>query len=247
MSIKSWSRPSGAIRDIGRRMFVFAAPKGAWSRRALAAAGMAVGAMNPAAGAPLIDLISHNGFAQCWSDAMTTDAFLLLLASGTEGADGCIPATLDGSLCAGSTCNNGSPGCNVTLRAGQYSVSQIATADGYAQFNASNGVDPFSVPVVLPIIGACTVNFVDTTNVAISYPLVEYLQADGNSGFYLFQTYLGSATVSGLTSGDVSLTGGIGCSAANPGMGYYESVLANAVASDALAASTVGQSLCPLP
>ena len=199
--------------------------------------------------AQTIDLIDHNGFDQCWSKALSSDGFLQLLATTTEGADACIPAAADGSVCATTMCTDGSPGCAVTLRAGQYSVNQIFLDTGVAEFNASNGFDPFSMPVVLPVVGACTANFVNTSNAVVQYPLSYSLAADGNNGYYAYQMLVGTGTVIGLTSDDVTLTGGLGCAVANVGLGYFDSILQDGMAKviPGTLAASVGQSLCPLP
>jgi hypothetical protein len=147
-------------------------------------------------------------------------------------------------------CTNGSPGCSVTLRAGQYSVGQFVSADGYVQFTASNGLDPFSMPVVIPVAGACTLDFVDTSSVVMQYPLYAYVAADGNAGYYAYQASVGDVLVSGLANDDVSLTGGLSCQFASFGIAFYSDLLQEQMGSliaGAIAAETVGQTLCPLP
>jgi hypothetical protein len=195
------------------------------------------------------DLVDHNGFEQCWSKALAKDTFLQLLASSVEGADACIPAAQDGSACATSMCTDGSPGCAVTLRAGQYSYGQILPANGQMQVNASTGLDPFSMPVVLPVVGACTMNFIDTTNVLVQSPLYYSLQPDGNSGYYTNGLQVGTSTVTGLTSDKVTLTGNFSCQLANFGLGSFIGTLQDGLAQTfpSAYAPTVGESLCPLP
>jgi hypothetical protein len=180
---------------------------------------------------------------------LTKDSFLELLAATVEGADSCIPAAIDGSACATSTCTDGSPGCAVTLRAGQYSCGQILPAGGQMQVNASTGFDPFSMPVVVPIVGACTVNFLDTTNVALQSQLSYLLHADGNSGYYTNELFVGASSVSGLTTDKVSLTGNFSCQLANFGISFFIETLGDSLAQTfpAAYAPTVGESLCPLP
>jgi hypothetical protein len=213
-------------------------------------AAFALAIATSGASAQTIDLVGHNGFEQCWSKALTSEEFLQLLAFNTEGADLCIPPAADGSACATSMCTNGSPGCSVTLRAGQYSVGQFVPADGYVQFNASNGFDPFSMPVVIPVAGACTLDFVDTSNVVMQYPLYAYVAADGNAGYYAYQASVGDVLVSGLANDDVAITGGFSCQLANYEIGFYIDALRDQMGgliAGAIAAETVGQTLCPLP
>lgn len=217
-----------------------------WPSLALAGVALVAG---PDAGAQTIDLVDHNGFEQCWSKALSSDGFLQLLASATEGADACLPAAPDGSVCAGSMCTDGSPGCAVTLRAGQYSVGPIDLAAGIARFNASSGFDPFSMPIVLPLVGACTANFVSTANVVVQYPLFYSLAADGNTGFYAYDLVLGTSSVTGLTGDDVTVTGSLSCQVANFGISYFISALQGELQQAipaTIAPATVGQSLCPL-
>ena len=194
------------------------------------------------------DLVGHNGFEQCWSKALTKDSFLELLAATVEGTDSCIPAAVDGT-CATTTCTDGSPGCAVTMRAGQYSYGQILPANGQMLVNASTGFDPFSMPVVVPIVGACTMNFLDTTNVTIQSQLSYLLQADGNSGYTTNELFVGGSTVSGLTADKVSLIGNISCQLANFGLGLFVGTLNDQLAQTfpAAYAPSVGESLCPLP
>jgi hypothetical protein len=219
---------------------------GRWGRMA---AGLVIAATTDTAFAQTGDLVIHNGFEQCWSKALTKNAFLETLAAAAEGTDACIPAAEDGSACATSTCTDGSAGCAVTLRAGQYSYGQILPANGFMQVDASIGFDPFSMPVVVPTVGSCTINFLDTTGVLIQYPLHYALQPDGNSGFYASDLLIGSSVVTGLTSDKVALTGGFGCQLASLGTGFFVSILAEqlALAFSTAYAPTVGESLCPLP
>jgi len=220
--------------------------KSEWLR---ATAGIAMAAMTANAFGQTSDLVAHNGFEQCWSKALTKDAFLNLLAATVEGTDACIPAAPDGSSCATTTCGDGSAGCAVTLRAGQYSYGQILPANEYMQVNASTGFDPFSMPVVVPTIGPCTMNFIDTSNVVIQSPLVYSLQPDGNSGSLASGLIVGTSTVSGLTSAKVSLTGSFGCQVANLGLSFFISTLGDELAQTfpSAYAPTLGESLCPLP
>lgn len=213
------------------------------------AAGIAMAATIASAFGQTSDLVVHNGFEQCWSKALTKDAFLNLLAAAVEGTEACIPAAADGSSCATTTCGDGSAGCGVTLRAGQYSYGQILPANEYMQVNASTGFDPFSMPVVVPTIGPCTMNFIDTSNVVIQSPLVYSLQADGNSGFFASELIVGASTVIGLTSDKVSLTGSFGCQLANFSVSFFISTLGDELAQTfpSAYAPTIGESLCPLP
>jgi hypothetical protein len=236
-----------ACRSIVRRPGVQHAPRTEPGTRIVAAVAFILQA--GAVFAQATDLVDHNGFEQCWSQALAKDAFLTLLAATVEGTDACIPAAVDGSSCATSTCTDGSPGCAVTLRAGQYSYAQILPANGQMLVNASTGFDPFSMPVVLPVVGACTINFIDTTNVAVQSALTYSLQPDGNSGYYVNDLLIGTSTVIGLSSDKLSLSGSFSCQIANLSLGFYTATLGDQLAQTfpAAYAPTIGESLCPLP
>lgn len=218
--------------------------------RAWLSACLALGAVTFVTGAKSDDLVSHNGFEPCWSSALTADSFLQLLVASTSGRDVCIAPAQDGSLCANSLCSDGSPGCSVTLRSGQHTPIFISPGDpGSARFDGSTGFDPFSVPVVVPVVGACTLNIPDTADVLVVHQLNYALRPDGNSGYYLFNASA-LATMTGLSDNDASLSGSPACQLASLGLGFFLSTISDQLSEQIAAAilsRTSGQSLCPLP
>jgi hypothetical protein len=213
-------------------------------------AWVALGSTSFAAGAGTLELVSHNGFEQCWSSAVTVPAFLQSLESDTEGRDVCMPPAQDGSSCATSQCSSGAPGCSATLRGAEYAAGTIDTQAGYLLIDAATGFDPFSMPVIVPLVGACTANFVDTTGVLLQYQLQAQLRPDGNSGYYAYDAQVVNIIVTGLDADDVSLSGGFGCQLASLGMGFYVGLLSDQLGSQialATVSSTKGESFCPLP
>jgi hypothetical protein len=197
------------------------------------------------------DLISHNGFEPCWSRALSVDSFLQRLDGSTDAREVCLPPAEDGSSCATATCSDGSPGCSVTLRGGEHVPAIIAPGDpGSMRIDGSAGFEPFSMPVVIPTVGACTLNFVDTSDVLIQHQLVYQLRPDGNSGYYTFNADAMNVAASGLTDDDVSLSGNFGCLFASLGLPFYLGIIEGQVGSaiaQTISSETEGQSLCPLP
>lgn len=199
--------------------------------------------------AQTLDLVSHNGFEQCWSSAITLEAFVQRLAVDTREI--CLPPAADGSSCVGSLCSDGTPGCSVTMRDGSYEPVVLQPADpGMARFDGSFGFEPFSMPVEVPTVGSCLLTFIDTADVRIRQSIHYGLRPDGNSGYHLFHGSVGYSDVVGLTSQDVSLTGSFLCQLSSFGVSFFIDVLTSQLAStfaDVVIAETAGHSLCPLP
>lgn len=200
--------------------------------------------------AQTVDLVNHNGFEACWSRALTEPDFLLLHSATIEGAPGCLLANPGGDpeICTASMCAGGVPGCPITLHAGQFSTYLINLVGGYMEIDATSGLDPFSGSLNTSGL-SCTFNVINTTNVVASYGLHYPLQLDGNNGYYTTALSLGTVSVTGLTSNDVTITGGITCSFLNPGTAFFTNSLSQAIAESipmVLPPATVGQSLCPL-
>jgi hypothetical protein len=197
------------------------------------------------------DLVSHNGFEPCWSNALTADSFLQRLGASTSGREVCLPPAEDGSSCADVVCSNGSPGCSVTLRGGEHVPVIVAPGDpGSLRYDGSTGFEPFSMPVVIPLVGACTLAFIDTSDVRVQHQLLYQLRPDGNDGYYTFDAHAANVAASGLADDDVSLGGSLGCLLASPGLSFYLGLIQDQVGSaitQAIFSETEGRSLCPLP
>jgi hypothetical protein len=195
-------------------------------------------------------LVSHNGFQSCWSDAITLDTFLQQISTRLEGQPVCLPAASDGSSCATSTCSGGVPGCEVTLHAGEIVTAQLPVGDGIARFDSRVGFDPFSMPLVVPTVGTCTLNVLDTTDAVLSYSLYVPMRNDGNDGRYTFDPVVFNSTLTGLAASDLSLTGGFSCQFANLSLAYFVGTLTDQLAialADTLPPLADGESICPRP
>lgn len=189
--------------------------------------------------APAADLIDHNGFEACWSQAIAKPVFLYELYFSIEGAPGCISASNgDPSICNTSNCTPGVPGCPVTLHAGVFSGDF-----GSGDFNGPGSIDDFSTQVTMSGI-TCTASI---SGMTVAYAPAYSLSADGNNGVYAGALNDVQITV---PQNAISITGGFGCAqAANSFAGYVAQNLGNAIhaaATATLAPATVGESVCPL-
>jgi len=192
-------------------------------------------------------LISHNGFEDCWSWALTKANFLVQLESLIDGATFCV-APSSGTVTGGTymacntpACPGGASGCPVTVHSG------IWNGDfGTGAFSGPGSADDVSVPIsytVFGVPGSCTVTI---SSIVLSYSANYALQPDGNSGDYM--AALNQAQVAVTSYG----TGGSDpvCTEAASQVGPQAVTQAEATAStllfDQFDASTVGESVCPL-
>lgn len=194
------------------------------------------------------DLVIHNGFEACWSQAVTKPQFLGALQTAIDGATSCIQSqtatdTNTGvtyTVCGQTQCG-GSAGCPVVLHAGSF------TGDfGTGQFNATGTADDIVASVaysggIFPP-GACSITI---SAIALAYAPSYDAGADGNDGAYM----------ASLIAPGVSITSfnAAGSDAACTYLaGSYGSALktqAEAAANTlvvSLLAPTVGESVCPL-
>jgi len=197
------------------------------------------------------DLISHNGFEVCWPKAVTESSLLSQMGSSLEGVAGCIPASTGSfSMCTTTMCPGNVAGCPITLRSrGSATMNTLDIAGGTATIDVPGNVDPFSAPVTLPVVGDCTLNIINTDNLTVYFPVYVLLHPDGNDGYYASDTTIGTLNLVGLTSDDVTITGGISCAIASFGLSPAITAItsgAGPAGSVAIQQATDGQSMCPI-
>jgi hypothetical protein len=207
-------------------------------------------------GAPAesIELVNHNGFEACWSQALAPAQFTDLFSPALDGAPGCIPehtatSSTDASFCNATTCAGGATGCPVVLRGGQH-IFATGTPPDNPRVDGWNGIDPFSTLVTFPAIGECTVSFVDTSTVQIGYGVNYRTIADGNNGAYTWDLGMTNTTVTGLGGGDFTIGGSnILCLSTNIDRAYFTAMIAGVEQSiaDTLRPATLDRSICPPP
>ncbi len=188
------------------------------------------------------ELVSHNGFEACWSQALTKPQFLSLLQSTLDARSGCVaPQTgmssgISYAICNTAACAGGAMGCAVTTHAGAFSGDF-----GSGIFSGPGSADNIIAPITTSI-SSCVLTI---SNVTLNYAPSYTVQADGNSGDYMAALLQSPLTVTNHTfSGDAFCT-----SLAN----LYGAQLITQIetsgsgtAADLLQAATVGESVCPL-
>ena len=138
-----------------------------------------------------LDLVSHNGFEVCWSQAITKAQFLGLLKSTIDGTVGCIlylayvDAGYNWDICSTSTCQGYLGACPVTLHAGTFN-GDFGPGAYTASFSGPGTTDDINVPVNYynqSTGGTCTLKL---TNLTQTYSPLFYIQPDGNNGDYIW-------------------------------------------------------------
>lgn len=193
------------------------------------------------------DLVTHNGFEACWSQALTQAQFLDAMQSSLDGTSTCIApisATQNGTTvdaCDTAACPGGQTGCIVTVHAGAFSGDF-----GSGLFSATGSADDIVVPVTTSgaIASSCTITI---ANIALSVAPDYTLIADGNNGDYT--AALVQAPLS-LDSYDLQGSGDVACVLAAEAyqsdlVGVAESE-GTALAEARLRATTLNASICPL-
>ncbi|MEO6297920.1 MAG: hypothetical protein ABIO74_12530 [Dokdonella sp.] len=212
---------------------------------------VAAGLICTAAGADTPDLVAHHGFEVCWSAALTVDGFAATLNSAVEGYSTCIAPT-GGSTpqCNDSICN-GAPGCPMTLRSGSVVPAYFDPQNGAARFDASGGIDPLVIDLV--VMGAhCVVTINDTSTVVSQSQIHVPIVSDGNFGWYTVSPLIASnTTVSGLRSTDYAVSGDFVCYAGGSFISpsTIQGQLASAI-EDAWSEAervAIGETICPYP
>lgn len=201
--------------------------------------------------AALPDLIAHNGFEACWSQAITQTQFLGLQQSGIEGAVACVPQStglvITGgsySLCNTAACPGAVTGCPITLHSGPFGGT---FSGGPASFSATGSADDIVVDVsytLFTIPGSCTIT---ASNISLGYALDYTLQADGNSGLYAVSLDQAMMVVENgyVLDGSDASCDIIVAAAGSLIIGQAEAAGANLLAAIEEPA-TVGESVCPL-
>lgn len=213
----------------------------------LAAAGLSFAAS--AADTP--DLVAHHGFESCWSGALTVSGFAAELNAAVEGYSTCIAASSGTTpTCNDSLCN-GVPGCPMTLRSGSVVPGLFDLQNGSARFDASVGIDPLVIDMVVSG-NHCIVTITDTSTLVSQSQLQFPIGPDGNFGLYVNSPLaVGNTSVTGLASTDYALSGDLACYIA--GALIPASVIENQLASaiqDVLydvEQPAIGETLCPYP
>ena len=192
------------------------------------------------------DLVAHNGFESCWSQALTKPQFLGLMQSSLENQTTCVgPQTTSSfpfviTTCNTAACPGGQMGCPVTLHSGTFS-GDFPTGT----FQASGGADDFSVPVIVtgPSSLSCTV---DISSVTLTFAPDYSMIADGNSGLYAAELTQSPVTLNSVTAFSTDTT----CnSLANSNKSILTApaeAAATAAVEAQLRASTLARSICPL-
>jgi hypothetical protein len=188
------------------------------------------------------DLVSHNGFEACWSQALTKPQFLSLLQSTLDAHSGCVaPQTgtsgnISYTICNTAACAGGAMGCAVMTHAGVFSGDF-----GSGVFSGPGSADNIVAPVTTNF-GSCALTI---SNIQLNYAPSYTVQADGNSGDDMAALLQLPLTVTNHTfNGDASCT-----SLAN----LYGAQLitqietsGSTMVANLLQAATVGESVCPL-
>jgi len=194
------------------------------------------------------DLVDHNGFEACWSQAITDSQFFGLMQSSIEGQTLCV-AQSSGSCGPGCTyhacdtpaCPGGATGCPVTLHSDAFGgdlAGGIYGADGSADdigVHLSYSVNTFPA--------TCTIT---ATGIVLSYALGYTLQNDGNNGLYsasLNQTLL---SVKNYSASADSANCSAFVSAFGPSFVQQVQAAGSTYIATLEAPTTVGESVCPL-
>lgn len=201
------------------------------------------------AAAEPFEFVAHNGFEACWSTSKDATTMSQLIVDLVDGAPGCIPANTGGdvSSCYTSVCSGREAGCPTVLHGGSSQYAQ-----GQSRFDAQGGLDSVAGKVTFSGL-ECDFS-INTANVVLYYDisyfaLPEYgLVADGNNGYYLTALQVNNVSATGLTGGDVSISGNILCSAANFSSGFFTGMLAQVQPSIQSAVQpTLDHAWCPWP
>jgi hypothetical protein len=188
-----------------------------------------------------IDLISHNGFSECWDQSISKDQFLEAARSSVDGITACVPPQSGNSpapfsFCDTNACAGGQQGCPMTLHASTAPAGDFATGS----FSGTGSLNDITVQLAVFQV-PCTLTI---TGITLAYGWTNTLQPDGNNGQYAGALPGASATfntysLGGNCQGSVnSLFGATAAVAA-------QSAVANAI-KPRLTTATVPESVCPL-
>ena len=196
-----------------------------------------------AASAAAADLVDHNGFEACWSQAITEATFLNAQQAAIDGVKSCVPESsgVGYSACSLPHCEGGTTGCPVTTHAGPFSGT--FTAGSGNQFTSTGSADDIVIDIAYTG-GSCTIT---ASNILLDYALDYTLQGDGNNGLYAASLDQSTLTVHDgyvLVGSDATCDGLIAIA---------QSTLISQIESSGAAGiaaleepATVGESVCPL-
>ncbi|QBB69238.1 hypothetical protein ELE36_01945 [Pseudolysobacter antarcticus] len=188
------------------------------------------------------DLVSHNGFEACWSQALTKPQFLNLLQSTLDAQSGCVAPQTGSSngityeICNTAACAGGAMGCAVTTHAGTFSGDFVSGV-----FSGSGSADTIVAPITTNV-GSCTLTI---SNLTLNYAPSYAVQADGNSGDYMATLLQSPLTVTSHTFSGNALCNTL-ASLYGPQLITQIETSGSATVANLLQAATVGESVCPL-
>lgn len=213
-------------------------------RFALAAAAL----LPVVAVAQTADLVIHNGFEACWSNALTKPQFLNLMQTSLDGASGCIgpqSSTQNGitvTACNTNVCAGGATGCPVNVHV----PSGAFTGDfDTGTFAGSGSMDDIVVPVTFSgaINDTCTITL---TGIALSFAPDYSFTADGNNGNYAAALVQAPMSLTSYTASGSDFFCQTAVSQYGPQLKSAAESQGTILTEARLRASTVAQSICPL-
>ncbi|MGA9335481.1 MAG: hypothetical protein WBV39_14475 [Rudaea sp.] len=201
---------------------------------------------NGALNAQAVDLVAHNGFEACWSQAQSRAQFLGLMQSSLEGQTSCIgmnTATVAGTTftaCNTAACPGGQVGCPVTVHVDPFD-GDFATGT-FAASGSANDVD-VPVNVTSPVSFDCTVTL---TAITLTFAPDYVMVADGNNGVYAAQLTQAPVALDGLTISSDDPACEAFATSYSSSITTPAEAAATAAVETRLRATTVGASICPL-
>ena len=124
------------------------------------------------------DLVDHNGFEPCWTQAASKAHFLGAMRTALDGVASCVPQVVISdtfTACYTAACPGAVVGCPVTTHADPFAGTFAA---GTSEFSATGSADSIVVPIMEL---GCSITI---SNVSLTYTLDYTMQADGNEGLY---------------------------------------------------------------
>jgi hypothetical protein len=208
-------------------------------------------AASAAAQAQTVDLVIHNGFEDCWSQALTQAQFLSVLQGAIEGRTACIAqnsgsfsspgGTIDYTACYTAACPGSAIGCPVTVHSGAFGGDFTSGA-----FSASGSADDVAIPVSYSgaASGTCTIT---VSSISLTYSPYFFISPDGNNGDYM--AYLTASSTTTINSDSFS-SPDLFCNLAISSVQSQVNTQAQTVATNEmvtdLSAAAAGASVCPL-
>ena len=192
------------------------------------------------------DLVTHNGFEACWSQAISEQDFLDLEKSAIDNVTSCVPPQDFGTgitACTTAACPNATVGCPVKTHAGAFNGAFAAGSGNH--FTSTGSADDMTIDVHYTG-GSCAITI---SNIALDYALDYSFQNDGNNG--LWSGSLDLSTL-GVHPG-YNLDGGTDFVCQSLVALYGSSLISQIETAGAAAIATleqpvtVGETVCPAP